>query len=308
VSAGWTAASVRARALARRRVGTEGARSLARLRSLDDARARLDDSPYAGRIGPSMGVAEIQHALWSEILWELRILAAWAPPGGAHLARLLAAGFEISNVESQRLWMEDGVEHPMFDLGALGRVWGRAARAVTPGELRSLLARSVWGDPGGESWWDVHLGLRLSWARQLQALGPPASGWAAGAVALMVAARLDAGEALSSSQSEAAAHVIGGTPTGVSTASDLARCVSPPGRWALEGMSQDLEVWRAQARWWSSVGRDAATILAGPAAGPRSVVAAVAAMAVDAWRVSSALEVARRGAGEEVLEEFDAVA
>lgn len=52
MSAGWVAGSVRARALARRRIGAAGARQLAACGSLADALALLAKTPY--RIGPGV--------------------------------------------------------------------------------------------------------------------------------------------------------------------------------------------------------------------------------------------------------------
>ena len=86
MSAGWVGASVRARAMSRRRIGIAGARSLAACTSLEEALEVLRDSPYAhdARIGQDLGQA--QWAVASTLLWHTRILA------GAHLGADWALG------------------------------------------------------------------------------------------------------------------------------------------------------------------------------------------------------------------------
>ncbi len=308
MSAGWVAGTVRARALARSRLGHESSRALALRGSLDEALASLEGTLYGPYVRSSMSLGRAQHGVWSAVLWHLRILAAWLPPGGSQLARLLAGGFEISNIENHRLWMDDGRLRATFDLGALARAWRRALTATTPAELRGVLSRSVWGDPGGESWWDVHGGLTLSWARQLDALGPPVSRWAAGAIGLMVASRLGGGEVLSARQLEGAERVLGGRWRAATTLAELTETLPAAARWSIRESGDPVDLWRSQTQWWTRVEQDASGLLVRSKEGPDPVAAAVALMAVDAWRVQAALEVAARGAGERAMEEFDALA
>ncbi|MGZ4606150.1 MAG: hypothetical protein ACXVXV_08430 [Blastococcus sp.] len=71
-------------------------------------------------------------------------------------------------------------------------------------------------------------------------------------------------------------------------------------------MEDPRSLWRAEARWWTRLDSDAAALLRRPRFTVDPVVGAVAAAAVDAWRVCAALECAARGGGD--LEVFDAVA
>ncbi|MFB9384063.1 hypothetical protein ACFFTK_13025 [Pseudonocardia petroleophila] len=62
VGAGWVAGTVRARAMARRRIGAAGARALAASSSLDVALAGLVGSPYGHDVRGGMTLAQAQHA------------------------------------------------------------------------------------------------------------------------------------------------------------------------------------------------------------------------------------------------------
>jgi len=78
-------------------------------------------------------------------------------------------------------------------------------------------------------------------------------------------------------------------------------------RWALEGATDPDELWRGEARWWSRVERDGFALLGERSGfGSAPVLGAVAVLAVDAWRVRAALELAARGGRP--LEVFDALA
>ena len=65
--------------------------------------------------------------------------------------RVLAAPFEIANVEDRLARLQGSPAPDPFALGALATAWPGLAGALSPGELRQLLARSVWGDPGDDS-------------------------------------------------------------------------------------------------------------------------------------------------------------
>ena len=80
MSAGWVAGSVRARAMARRRLGAGAARQLAACGSLAEALRVLAATPY-GREGlPGQTLAAAQHAVASD-----------DPVGPAGAGRLAAA-------------------------------------------------------------------------------------------------------------------------------------------------------------------------------------------------------------------------
>jgi hypothetical protein len=66
------------------------------------------------------------------------------------------------------------------------------------------------------------------------------------------------------------------------------------------------DLWLSESRWWTRLGTEAQVNLRRSGAGAAAVVAAVAALVADAWRVQRALEIAARaGDGIEML---DAVA
>jgi hypothetical protein len=76
--------------------------------------------------------------------------------------------------------------------------------------------------------------------------------------------------------------------------------------WVLEGVTGAGGLWLAEAGWWRQVERDSFRDLHRGLLEPATLVGAVGVLAVDAWRVRAALEVAARGgAGREV---FDVVA
>ncbi len=79
MSGGWVAGSVRARALARRRLGADAARELAACGSLAEALQALAATPYGRESQPGLTLAEAQHGIAAAILWDLRVLAGWLP-------------------------------------------------------------------------------------------------------------------------------------------------------------------------------------------------------------------------------------
>ena len=149
--------------------------------------------------------------------------------------------------------------------------------------------------------------MRLSLADRAIAVAPPAAPWAAGAVALLLARgialehpELTAGARLS------AARVVGPAATAATTLPDLVASLSRTASWALTGVAEGTDLWRAECRWWGRVESEAFALTRSPRAGPSVVLGAVALMAVDAWRVRAALEVAARA--DASPEDLDAVA
>ena len=159
MSASWVAGTVRARALARRRLGAAGARDLARTDDLASARAALARTPYADG---AADLAGLQHQVAATLLWHLRVLAGWLPRDGAQALRVLAGGFETANLD----------EHLRRSGGTARRVrrtgWARC-RPPGPGSRRPPASSRCagcwpphpWGDPGASDPWSVHVGLRL---------------------------------------------------------------------------------------------------------------------------------------------------
>jgi hypothetical protein len=307
VSAGWVAATVRARALARRRLGAAATRRLAASGSLPVALQALAGSSFGRQAQPELELGEAQHAVAAAILWDLRVLAGWLPRGGLRLMRVLAGWFEIANTDELLAAMAGGGQGSLFRLGALGSAWPQLRRSRSPAGLRSALAASAWGDPGGDSAYDVRIGMRARWAGRAAALGQPVSTWAAGGAALLVAGeRFAAGRQPPPQVLAVAAGLIGPRAAAAGTLAELAASLPAQARWALAGTDSPADLWRAEARWWARVDSDGMKLLATSGFSSEPVLGAAAVLAADAWRVRAALEIAARGGGP--LEVYDAVA
>ncbi len=305
MSTGWVAGTVRARAMARRRVGLDGARRLARTSSLEAALATLVATPYGHDVRADHTLAQAQRAVAGTLLWDLRVLAGWLPRDGADRLRVLAAWFELANVDELRLAMVGSPADPPFDLGSLGTSWNRLRSARSPAELRQLLAGSRWGDPGAETVAAVGLGMRMVWAERVAAMVPPAVPWATGAAALLVARELVVGRRLPDGAAASVRRLLGAPVLDAVSLPDLVAALRGPARWTLRGVDEPEALWQAEAQWWARVESDAFVLLHRPRFGPAPVIGAVAAAAVDAWRVRAALESAARGGRPEA---FDVVA
>ena len=305
MSAGWVAGSTRARALLNRRVGGAGARRLAVAGSLGAALRALADTGYGHDVRPDHDLAQAQHAVWASVLWHLRVLAGWLPPPGATVVRTLAGGFEIANVDRAARRFAGLPVGERFRLGTLATADRRLAQADTPGALRRALAASPWHTPDDGSWAEVALAMRLAWAHRVAATVPAVEGWAAGAVAVLVATETHLlGRPVSAARHPELARLLGGA-TGPDLAG-FARQLPASARWALAGVTRPADLWRAERGWWRRVEQDAGGLLRGTRFDVRPVVGLVGLLAVDAWRVCAALELAARGGGP--LEAFDAVA
>lgn len=298
MSAGWVAGSVRARALVRRRLGTEATRRLASSGSLDDALRALAATPYRAGIRPGQDLAAAQHEIASALLWNLRVLAGWLPREGVRLLRALAGWFEVANVDEMLQVMSGRPAGPEFRLGALATDWPRLRLAATPDGLRAALAASPWRDPGGDTAHAMRLGMRARWAARVAAIGDPAGTWAAGAVTLLLAGeRLTAGRAVNPAVMGCALGLLGPAACGAATLGELAGALPARARWVLAGIRSPDDLWRAEATWRARVEEDGLGLLRTSILDGRVVVGTVAVLAADAWRVRAALEIAARGGG-----------
>jgi hypothetical protein len=307
MSAGWVAGSVRARALAGRRIGAERARMIAASGSLREALTALAATPYGRDVAPGQTLAVAQHAAAATFLWHLRVLAGWLPPAGVELTRQAAAWYEIANVDELLQRLSGRAREPAFTLGALATAWPRLAGAGTLAELRAELAASPWGDPGADRADAVRVAMRLRWASRVAAGGTDAATWAAGAAALLVAGeRFGAGRALSEPLRARVAALLGAEAVDARALTDMRVALRGGARWMLEGIDDPADLWRAEARWWARVDRDGTALLRTSGAGPDPVVGAIAVLAADVWRVRAALEMAARGGRP--IGAYDAVA
>ncbi len=279
----WIAADVRARLLAHHRLGRGGVRALSNV-SLAAALEDLRDSPYGAALEEAAVLADAQHALAASVLWNLRVLAGWLPPGGAESLRTLAAWFEIANVQARLAhFLSGGAPPRLFELGTLETAARRLAAATSPSELRLVLASSRWGDPGGSEPAEILNGMRAAWYQRVHAFVPEASSWADAALVLWTArARFSPGAEL---------RIPLPRLPGAEAATFHDMATALPGRlaWVLEGVDSPTLLWRAEARWWQRVEQDSLRMLAGWQPGSRTVVATAALLAADAWRVRAAL-------------------
>ena len=304
MSAGWIAGSVRARLLLERRAGPERALAVSRAPSFREALRLLAGTIYAPTVlGGSLETA--QRAVVAGAALQLRVLAAWLPPGGAVGLRALAAWLELANVEDRLAYLAGGELHAPFELGVLSTAWGAAGSAQSVEEVRSALAGSSWGDPGSSDPQEIGLALRLAWARRVAAQVPEAQPWAAGAVAILVAEELLVGEARTGALLARQAQFATAWPA-ARTVADL-RDQLPGGGWALEGIDEPADLWRAELRWWRRVETDAGRMVRGRLNSRDVVVGAVALYALDAMRVATALAVAARGGSGASREVLDAL-
>jgi hypothetical protein len=318
MSAGWVAATVRGRCLVRGGLGIGGARELAGLPSWEHARARLTDVvPH--RLPEDADRATARRAALATTVWQLRVLAGWLPPSGAPLARLAAGPAEIVALEDHRArlegtgpaasWTAARPPAPSIALGSLGIAWPRAAATSTPTALRALLARSVWGDPGGTSEAELALALRLSFAARVRHQGGAlARSWASGAAAVLVAReQLAFRRPLNPTTARQADRLLGIGWRDPRSVPELAARLPSDARWVLAEVEQDDQLWRSEVAWARRVAGDARPVVAAGRPDRDTVVALLALMLLDLWLTEVAIESAARGAaGREVLDAFAA--
>jgi hypothetical protein len=304
MTAGWVAGCVRAKSLARRRLGTDTARQVAACGSLSDAQRALGATAYGRRVRPGQELAAAQHEITESLLWDLRVLAGWLPRDGVRVLRVLAAWFELANVEELLAAISGRPAEAEFQLGALATAWPRLRQADSEAALRAILAASDWRDPGGGTEHAVRLGMRARYAARAATLGDPVRSWATGAMALLVAGEVCAGETattgrgvppvLANTVLSDARGLLRLPALGAVSLDELAARLPPNARWALNGVSAPESLWRAEAAWWARIERDGLQLLHG-GLDRQLVIGAVAVMACDAWRVRAALELAARG-------------
>lgn len=320
MSSSWVAGVVRAKALARRRLGAAGARAVAKAPGLGPALSALASSPYGHDVRPGQTLDAAQHAVAASLLWNMRVLAGWLPRGHVDIVRLLAAGYEVANLD-EHLWaLQDFSAQPgepanlLYSLGTLETSWSRLSSTPTLTGIADVLETSRWQLRGCRTARELHLGIRLAWADAVIAGMPEAAGWARAAAALLLVKEVVLeGRGLTEPLALRASYVLGPAFVGAlhSGLSDLAglRANLPSGaRWVLDGLDQTQDFWHGEAAWWHRVERDGFALLRGSGYDRGPVVGALAVLAVDVWRVRAALETAARGGAGPTLEAFDGVA
>jgi hypothetical protein len=292
--------------MTRRRLGRPAARRLAACPSLAAALTALAETPYGHDVRPGQTLAQAQRAIVDTAIWNVRVLAGWAPRDGVTCLRVLVGGVEIANVEDHLRRLAGATPPSPYRLGALATAWPRLAVTTSLDEVRAVLATSSWGDPGGTAAGQVGMAMRTCLADRTMEEVPAAAEWAAGATALLMARVAALGGQLAPPARPAASRVVGPAAVAASGLPQLITALPRVAGWALVGVDHPDDLWQAEARWWSRVERDATDLMHRALPGQALLTATVALLAVDAWRVRAALEVAARGGGP--LEVFDAVA
>jgi hypothetical protein len=298
VSIGWVGASTRARLLLRRRIGQERAVQLARTPSLREAVLGLAGTAYGRELEPGLDLEAAQRTVAAATLLHLRLLSGWLPPGSAECLRALAAWFELVNLEDRLAYLHGAELRPPFDLGGLASAWPRASQAVSPLELRDALTTSAWGDPGGDSPEEIHLGLRASWAGRLLADVPEIGHLAAGALALLLARELFVTGRPVELLLRPHISAVGSDWVQARTFAEFSTSRPPQARWALDGIDRPDQLWMAEVRWWARADEDGQKLVSRSRAGRAGVTGAVLLLAVDTWRTASALAAAAGGGAE----------
>ena len=248
MSAGWVAGTVRARALARRRLGVEGARVLLMAGSLRAAVEALASSTYGGHVRADDSLAAASRGVATTLLWNIRVLAGWLPAGGAETVRVLAGWFEIANVEEHIRELDGLPADPPFALGTLATTWPRLAATGSRDELRGALSASGWTDPGGPAPRAVQLAMRLAWAERVIGRVPCARSWARGGAALLLARELLAvRQPLADQIRSDAARVLGPRCVEASSLDELRTSLPGDARWALTDIADVERLWEAEA-------------------------------------------------------------
>lgn len=307
MTAGWVAASVRADALLRRLVGADGARSLAEAATWREARTQLASTFYGGELSEDADRANARRTAMTATIWQLRVLGGWLPVGGSGVTRLFAAPFEIANIEGQHQRLAGVQPMQPVPLGSLALAWPRAATTNSVAELRTVLARSAWGDPGGGDLVDLGVGLRIAWARRLLRQVPELASWVKGGLAVLVAREVFAFERqIPPATAHELDRLVGTGWCRATTIPELHHRLPDSAAWALTGISTTTELWRAELAVARRITREATEITTAKRFTKTTVAAMMTLMLIDLWRINAAIELAGRGPSpSEVL---DAVA
>jgi hypothetical protein len=307
VTAGWVAPCTRGRALLDRTIGDDGARAIAAAPAWEEARTMLAATAYGRDLAVDASREAARRSASTAMVWQIRVLAGWLPPGATGLARLAVAPVEIGNIEGHLAELRGGDPERAVALGPLAVAWPRIAVARSEDEVQQILTRSVWGDPGAGDAVSIAVGLRVAWARRVLRAAPIARPWAMGGLAVLVAREL---LVFDRQLDEVVAHEVDRLLTrGWRTASsvpELADRLADSASWVLADIEHPDELWRAELRLIRRVVADSTPVAATGRFGRDTVVAIAALIVADLWRVTAAIEAV--GANRSTSKVFDAVA
>ena len=304
----WVAVSIRARSLSQRRGGAGRCRQLAAAPNLPTALAMLADSGYAQRLVGITSLTAAQRATRENLLWQLRVLAGWLPPGGTGLVRTIAASYERDNIVALAGRLKGGPElSAAYQLGGLATAWPRLERQPSLPALAEALRHSAWGTPGPIDNVALRDVLTLAWLRRLSAAAPAASGWASSASALVAARMVLVDHTTPTSRVlDLARPWLGRHWASTSDLGHFRASLPRSAQGILSGIDDPSDLWRVEARLRAEVEADGLRLLHAALPGPDVVLGAIAALAVDGWRLRAALAAADAGSGSS--EVLDAVA
>lgn len=304
MTAAWVAVCVRGRRVVRRATNPGLAREMVEAASWDDALVLLGRSSYGEQLGRRRDRLAARRAILDATVWRLRVLAGWLPAGESSLARLFAAPIEIGNVEQRIAELGGAPRSTTIPLGALSVVSHRLAGITSLDELRHVLARSVWGDPGGDDPATLAVGLRVAWARRL-AGGPSIAGpWArAGAAVLLARERFAFERPIVPLTRRDLDGLLGTRWHSASGIDELRSSIPETTGDALRDVAGPEDLWRAETAVVRRVATDAEHAIESGRYGPDVAAAVFAALVVDAWRAVGGVEGAATGrTGSEVLD------
>ncbi|MFF7408983.1 hypothetical protein [Streptomyces lydicus] len=306
MGAAWVAGVTRARGMLVRRLGVPGARRIAAAGTLDDALHDLATASSYRCPASDAAVPTLQREVTASLLWHLRVLAGWLPRRGVECLRLLASGFEIANIEAHlRRVSGSNVPQP-YAMGALSTVWNRLAGVSEPEALRAAVTASPWRDPGDTAA-SMAVTLRLTAAARTAARIPPAVRWSAGRAALLVAReRFVHGRPLPATADGPAVGLLGPAAVRASAYDNFCRSLPATAGWALHGIDDPADLWRAEGRWWRDIEQDGLRLASRARYDMVPVVGAVAVLSADAWRTRAVLELVADDTAPP--EDFDALA
>jgi hypothetical protein len=308
VTAGWVAASTRGRALLRRTIGADVARSIAAAESWPSARDHLRNTVYGVELPSTADRHIARRAAATATAWQLRVLAGWLPPASSGLVRAFAAPVEIANIEAHLAQLSTGTTPTApIPLGTLGVAWSAVATLRSADQVRDVLARSTWGDPGGADRATIALGLHVAWARRLARQAPVAETWARGGAALLVAREQFAFDrSIPEATGRELDRLLGTAWRDASTTSELTERLPKSARWIFADVASTADLWLAEIALLRRVTADSERVVAAARNGRDALAAIMALLLVDLWRVDAAIEAA--GRTPLVTEVFDAVA
>ncbi len=185
--------------------------------------------------------------------------------------------------------------------------WAEVAKQRSADQVRVVLGRSAWGDPGGADRATITLGLHVAWARRLARQAPVAANWAHGGAALLVAREQFAFDrAIPEVTGRELDRLLGTAWRDASTTSELTDRLPKSARWIFADVVSTEDLWLAEITLLRRVTADAERVATASRNGRATVAAIMGLLLVDLWWVDAAIEAA--GRTPLVTEVFDAVA